>query len=279
MDPHPFSQSLPPPATPRFYVAGTAYQVALSHKVGGLHIDNYKTTLPLKKGLSSSAAVCVLVARAFNLAYDLKLTMRGEMELAYLGETTGPSLCGRMDQVLAFSSPTLTHFDGAHMVVRPLTVRVGSTFYFVVVDLRAAKNTLRILSGLQAAYPTPRDETDRGLHHLLGPLNLATTARALECLEADDAPALGALMCEAQANFDRLAGPLVPDQLGVSGSPVLHALLADEGVRSLTLGGKGVGSQGDGSALLLCASQEAADRLCAVLGARGMHAVPVVLRG
>ena len=35
----------------------------------------------MKKGLSSSAAVTVLVARAFNRVYDIKLTVRGEMEL------------------------------------------------------------------------------------------------------------------------------------------------------------------------------------------------------
>ncbi len=45
------------------YVAGTAYKVMTEHEVGGLFIDNHTTTLPLKKGLSSSAAVCVL-ARA-----------------------------------------------------------------------------------------------------------------------------------------------------------------------------------------------------------------------
>ena len=32
----------------------------------GIEIDNFCTTLPMKKGLSSSAAVCVLVARCFN---------------------------------------------------------------------------------------------------------------------------------------------------------------------------------------------------------------------
>ena len=65
------------------YAAGVAYHLASFHKTGGLEIDNYKTTMPVKKGLSSSAAFCVLVARAFNLAYDLKLNIRGEMEAAY----------------------------------------------------------------------------------------------------------------------------------------------------------------------------------------------------
>ncbi len=38
-------------------------------------IDNHLTTLPLKKGLSSSAAVCVLVVRALCLAYGLELSV------------------------------------------------------------------------------------------------------------------------------------------------------------------------------------------------------------
>lgn len=40
----------------------------------GVTIDNHLTTLPLKKGLSSSAAVCVLVVRALCLTYGLELS-------------------------------------------------------------------------------------------------------------------------------------------------------------------------------------------------------------
>ena len=47
---------------------------------------------------------CVLAARAFNRVYDLKLTVRGEMDLAYHGEITTPSQCGRMDQCCAFGA-------------------------------------------------------------------------------------------------------------------------------------------------------------------------------
>lgn len=52
------------------------------------------TTLPLKKGLSSSAALCVLVARAFNRVHALRLTTRGEMQYAYEGERMTPSQVG-----------------------------------------------------------------------------------------------------------------------------------------------------------------------------------------
>jgi shikimate kinase len=44
------------------HIAGTAYKMVVEHAVAGLRIDNYRTTLPFKKGLSSSAAVCVAVS-------------------------------------------------------------------------------------------------------------------------------------------------------------------------------------------------------------------------
>jgi hypothetical protein len=153
------------------YACGVAYQIQTRYHVRGVDIDNYATTLPACKGLSSSAAICVLVARAFNrmhcslpcLAwmnrnslvacwpgiYDLKMTVRGEMELAYYGEICTPSRCGRMvrengsfrapvwpdrvlacvcvcvaqDQCCAFGSrPILMTFDGDLLDTRPIDV-------------------------------------------------------------------------------------------------------------------------------------------------------------
>ena len=46
------------------YVAGTAAKIMTEHEVRGLAVDNHTTTLPLRKGLSSSAAICVLVSPA-----------------------------------------------------------------------------------------------------------------------------------------------------------------------------------------------------------------------
>jgi galactokinase len=76
------------------YVAGTAAVVVqhpkyLARKIDrnaqthGLSICNYKTTLPMKKGLSSSAAVCVLVATAFDTVFELGFTQEELMEIAY----------------------------------------------------------------------------------------------------------------------------------------------------------------------------------------------------
>ena len=55
------------------YCAGVASYMLEWYKVGGVKIRIKKMTLPMKSGLSSSAAICVLVARAFNLLYNLKL--------------------------------------------------------------------------------------------------------------------------------------------------------------------------------------------------------------
>ena len=51
---------------------------------------------------------------------------------------------------------------------------------------------------------------------------------------------LGALMREAQREFDARAAPLCPSQLA---SPVLHRVLAHPPIQPLIHGGKGVGSQ------------------------------------
>ena len=109
------------------YIAGVAYQIRQRHPhVGGVTIDNYKTTLPVQKGLSSSAAVSVLTARAFNQLYGLSFDIRDEMEMAYLGEITTPSQCGRMDQGCAFGvRPILMTFDGDDLDVQPATGEVG----------------------------------------------------------------------------------------------------------------------------------------------------------
>ena len=45
---------------------------------------------------------CCQVARAFNGAYGLGLTTRGEMQYGYDGERMTPSQCGKMDQAVAF---------------------------------------------------------------------------------------------------------------------------------------------------------------------------------
>ncbi|GLC39509.1 hypothetical protein PLESTB_001809800 [Pleodorina starrii] len=238
----------------------------------GLELVNHTTTLPMSKGLSSSAAVCVLVARAFNRVFGLRLSTRGEMEFAYQGEITTPSKCGRMDQACAYGSvPVLMTFDGDILTVD--RVKLAAPLHLVLVDLKASKDTTTILRSLQQAYPHPTSDLHEGLHRLLGPINHRITGEALTAMAAGDLRKLGRLMVEAQAHFDQLAGPLCPDQLT---APVLHKVLSYPAIQELVWGGKGVGSQGDGTAQLLCRGPEEQSKVCSILREElGMDCMPL----
>lgn len=243
------------------YIAGVAYQALMHHHVRGMVFDNYKTDLPIKKGLSSSAAICVLAARAFNRLYDLRLTVRGEMELAYQGEITTPSRCGRMDQGCAFGSrPVLMTFDGDRLETSEL--RPKEDLHFVIVDLHAEKDTMKILARLNRCFPLAETEVERGVQELLGPVNKRIVHEAAQALKESDAARLGALMTEAQTYFDRYAMPACPEELT---APVLHKVLNYEPLKAHIWGGKGVGSQGDGTAQLIARSEADQQRAVEIL--------------
>ena len=257
------------------YVAGVAYQVLTNYHVRGLVIHNYKTDIPIRKGLSSSAAICVLTARAFNRIYDLKLTIRGEMELAYMGEITTPSRCGRMDQGCAYGNrPVLMTFDGDRLETREL--RVDKDMHFVLVDLLSHKDTMEILNRLNRCYPFAENEAEQNVQRLLGPINKEIVFRAMEALQRSDAPALGALMQQAQEYFDRYATPVCPEELT---APVLHRVLSYAPLQPHIYGCKGVGSQGDGTAQFLCRSEADQEAVVRILeNDLGLPAIKLTLK-
>ena len=242
------------------YAAGVAYQILTNYRVQGLEIDNYLTDLPVKKGLSSSAAISVLVARAFNRTYDLKMTTRGEMEYAYRGEITTPSRCGRMDQGCAYQRPILMTFDGDRVDVTELSVQ--ENMYFVIVDLGAGKDTLLILSQLNHCYPFAESELEKNVQNYLGPLSAQITQEAYQALRDGDAELVGKLMTRAQTEFDKHLIPACPSQLT---APVLHKVLNYEPIQPYIWGGKGVGSQGDGSAQFIVKDEESQQRVIEII--------------
>lgn len=234
------------------YAAGVAYQFLSQCGVGGLEIDNYLTDLPIQKGLSSSAAICVLVARAFNRLYDLKMNVRAEMEIAYLGETATPSRCGRMDQGCAYGNrPIMMIFDGDKMDV--VELKVAQDLFFVIVDLGASKNTQEILASLNQAYPFAANEVQANVQKYLGAISYKITQDAAAALQQGDAAKLGELMKVAQKEFDKHLIPACPEQLT---APLLHELLNYQPIGPYIWGGKGVGSQGDGTAQFIVKNAE-----------------------
>jgi len=256
------------------YCAGVASYMLEWYKVGGVRIKITEMTLPMKSGLSSSAAICVLVARAFNLLYNLNLNTLGEMNIAYLGELRTSSRCGRLDQACAFGvKPNLMTFDGDEVEVQTLNVK--RHLYWVFADLCGEKNTIKILSDLNKAYPFASTEQEERLHDALGRQNRAFIDRAVQYMAAGDAEALGRLMSETEEVFDRQVAPLCPSELA---SPRLKAVLADENVKALTWGGKGVGSHGDGSVQFLARDEESQQQLMDYLQAQGMPAYKLTIQ-
>ena len=257
------------------YAAGVASYICEWYHVSGVKITITKMDLPMKKGLSSSAAICVLVARAFNELYDLRLNSLGIMNIAYWGEQRTPSRCGRLDQACAFGTrPVAMFFDGNEITVERIPVK--KALFYVFADLMAGKNTVKILADLNSAYPFAKSEKEERLHEALGEDNRHITALAMKYISEGDSKRLGALMAEAQTLFDRKVAPMSPDELS---SPVLHSVMNDETVQQLTYGAKGVGSQGDGTIQFLAKDEACQKKLIQYLSnERGMSAYPLTIR-
>ena len=255
------------------YCAGVASYMLEWYKVGGVRIRITDMTLPMKSGLSSSAAICVLVARAFNMLYNLNLNTLGEMNIAYLGELRTSSRCGRLDQACAFGvKPTLMTFDGDEIEVRSLNVK--KHLYWVFADLCAEKNTIKILSDLNKAYPFPSTDAEQAEHDALGKDNLEFVDRAIQYMAEGKAEELGRLMTEAEELFDKKVAPMS----SALWSPKLHRVLEDPNIQPLVWGGKGVGSHGDGSVQFLARTEEAQQQLVDYLNHQGMKAYSLTLK-
>jgi len=249
------------------YCAGVASYMLEWYKVGGVSIRITGMTLPLKSGLSSSAAICVLVARAFNLLYNLNLNTLGEMNIAYLGELRTSSRCGRLDQACAFGvKPNLMTFDGDEISVEPMIVK--SPLYWVFADLCAKKDTIKILRDLNKAYPFASTEQEELEHKALGKYNLDIVRRATKYMANGDTKALGALMNEAENIFNQYILPM-SDALK---APKLEKTLNDPNIQDWIYGGKGVGSHGDGSVQFLAKDEECQHKLEDYLNSQGLKA-------
>ena len=256
------------------YCAGVASYMLEWYKVGGVRIKITSMTLPIKSGLSSSAAICVLVARAFNLLYNLNLNTMGEMNIAYVGELRTSSRCGRLDQACAFGvKPNLMTFDGDEVEVQSLNVK--KPLYWVFADLCGEKDTVKILRDLNRAYPFASNEQEQLEQQALGQLNQDIINRAIKYMAEGEPAKLGQLMTEAEELFNSHIAPMCPSELE---APKLRATLADPNIQPLVYGGKGVGSHGDGSVQFLARDPDCQQKLIDYLKAKGMKAYPLTIK-
>ena len=100
-------------------------------------------------------------------------------------------------------------------------------------------------------YPFPEDEKKNTMHQYILK-NHELIWNAVSSIEEGDMFKLASSMNNAQINFDKCIDNC-PSELT---SPKLHRVINDENLRAISLAIKGVGSQGDGSVQVLCASSE-----------------------
>lgn len=236
----------------------------------GIKIINYKTTLPICRGLSSSAACCCLIAQSFSEVYDLNLNLDQVMDIAYRGELRTHSKCGRMDQCVAMGKGKIALMsfdqDECHLQV----LHNHSPLYFCVADLNAGKNTIKILEDLHKAFPYTKKKKTKNINngneyeeeeedghvemHEYINSNVNRCKEAVDAINHGNIHKLGELMRNAQTSFDSAGYLMCPSELT---SPRLHEIIQDESMYKYgSLAIKGVGSQGDGSVQVLCDSKE-----------------------
>ena len=230
---------------------------------GGADVRITECTLPISKGLSSSAAICVLIVRALCVAHGLPLSTSEEMECAYRGERLTPSRCGRLDQVVAWGTKTTAcsiRFLPNEARVEPVHVCSdadiggGRALNLLLVDLLGLKDTPRILQDLQLNYrEAVREGHTEGIVRCLHRANNEAVSRCLESLRQSRnvSVEIGREMKLAQERFDAHLAPQCPSELQAPRLRSVLSLVSTDGVREHVCGAKSVGAGGDGMCLVL----------------------------
>lgn len=233
------------------YISAVAFYMNQNYEVSGINVRIRAMTLPIQKGLSSSAAISVLIAKAFNELYDLGLEFYEIMKIAYESEHIALSKCGRLDQICA-RGLSLSHlvFNEDSLDIRNVSVK--RKLHFVVSDLNGKKDTKNILATLHSCFPFPKNEQQEKVKRMLCEENKLVVTEALRCIDAGDLEGLGKIMSQSQQLIDESAGKICEDLK----APLLHMVMNDPNIREWSYGAKGTGSNGDGCIVMLAKNEK-----------------------
>ena len=229
------------------YASAAAYIIKKNYDVKGLKIDILDNTLPIKKGLASSAAISVLVIKAYNSLYKLELSGDQIMKYAFESELLTGSKCGRLDQFCYLgNSINKVVFDGNKISYENIFIK--KDINMIIIDLNGKKDTKKILNDLNSCYPFPHEQIETKMVNYFGIINKKIVKQAEKCIKNGYIKELGKLMTYSQKLFDKYAIPICPSELT---APLLHNILNDPFIKKHSYGGKGVRSQGDGTAQII----------------------------
>lgn len=232
------------------YVCSTVYLMKKRYNILGcvdLVIDH--KNLPIRAGLSSSAAISNLIVKAFDTAYNLRLTENEIMNISYEAERLTGSNCGKLDQIGILKKGLYDiRFDD---VTTYNQCEINGNWFFLIVVLGTDKDTMRILSDLKNSYMENLE-----LQNYLGPFQQAIIEKAIYAFKNYDLRKMGKLLDLTQKYFDNIIMPISYEALK---APKFHKLIRDFYVSDRILGAKEIGSHGDGTALFLVENEKNCD--------------------
>lgn len=227
------------------YICGTIYCLKKLYQVKGINIEITKMNLPIKKGLSSSASICISIIKAYNKLYNLNLKDEEIKNIAQKGEHKAKSKCGKLDQE-AIMMPNISHLIFKKDKTEIIPIKLKKHIPILIVDLKGNKNTKYIMKKFNHYLPLPKNQTNYHLHEIVGQKNKQLVNNCIIALETGNIEKLGQYINEAQKLLDN-ASSICKQFI----SPKFHLLSKDGIIKNLTYGIKSIGSGGDGTALLI----------------------------
>lgn len=243
------------------YICGITLHMIRKYNVSGIFINIKYNTLPIKKGLSSSAAICVIIAKAFNEIYHLNLSDNELMQDAYYGEHLALSQCGRLDQIIVKGNTQLSKMVFYENCVSITPISVRNEINLVIADLKGNKDTRKILNALRSCYPFAKNKEQEAVHHMLGDENKVLVDRMYTAIESGDIEEIGKIFNESQALIDKAGIPICDEYK----APLLHEVINNSTIKKLSYGVRGIGSGGDGSVQIIARDRKSQLELVAYL--------------
>lgn len=229
------------------YVCSAVYLMKKYYNtVENVNIVIEQKDLPVRAGLSSSAAISNLIVKAFDTVYNLHLSENEMMNISYESERLTGSNCGKLDQIGILKK--CLYDIQFHEYVSFNQCEINGEWYFFIVVLGTEKDTSRILCNLKNSYMKNLE-----LQNFLGSFQREIVEEAILAFKNYDLEKMGKLMNLTQKYFDNIIMPLSFKELK---APKFHNLIRNSYVLERVLGEKEIGSHGDGTALFLTENEK-----------------------
>lgn len=223
------------------YILSAINEMISKYNVKGINLNIVKSTLPSKKSLSSSSAIILTIIKAFNILYNLNLTLKEEEELGVISERNIGSNCGLMD-FISINEKGLVKlkFDYNNNVKEKINLK--KQFNFLLVELPDEKNTKNILNLLH------ENKFNKNILNYYENEKNEIIQKAVDYLEKGLPENLGMLMNQVQNFYYENIYPLNDKEFN---SSYIKNILEDSFIKNKIFGGKNTGSHGMGSLILL----------------------------